>query len=351
MSTVLTGTTVLITGATGFIGRHLVNKLRDEHVEIRALVRDISKIGLLWPNNAITGIACDLSQAENLGDACDGVDTIFHLASHGDTPDATKALREPKDVALDRQDLHYKTTVEGTRILLDAAVRADAKRLIFFSSVKVLGEGGAACLDENSVAQPLTRYGKAKLAAEKLVLDAGKRHPLHVCVLRLPLVYGADNNGNIPRMIAAIDRGRFPPLPEVGNKRSMVHVADVVRAALLAAEKPEANGQVYVVTDGQAYSTRQLYTMICQALGRPVPAWSIPSSVLGTMAKVGDLIGRLTGRPFLFDSDTLQKLSGSAWYSSEKISRQLGYRPTHTLNDGVAEMVEEYRKKRRIRRE
>ncbi len=231
--------------------------------------------------------------------------------------------------------------MDGTRILLDAAAGSGVKRFIFFSSVKAMGEGNGACLDERSDARPASPYGMAKLEAEKIVLDAGKRHSLHVCVLRLPLVYGLDNDGNIPRMIAAIDSGRFPSLPDVGNKRSMVHVADVVQAALLAAEKPAANGQIYLVTDGQTYSTRQLYAMIRHALDLPVPTWHLPASLLRAMGRAGDLIGRLRGRPFVFDSTVLQKLLGSAWYSSRKIEEELGFRPTRDLTDGVEEMVKE----------
>ena len=123
----------------------------------------------------------------------------------------------------------------------------------------------------------------------------------------------------------------------------MVHVADVVQAALLAAEKPAANGQIYLVTDGQSYSTHQLYAMICHALDRPVPTWHLPASLLRAMGRTGDLIGRLRGRPFMFDSKVLQKLLGSAWYSSRKIEEELGFRPTRDLRDGVEEMVKEYR--------
>ncbi|MCZ6575340.1 MAG: epimerase, partial [Gammaproteobacteria bacterium] len=102
--------------------------------------------------------------------------------------------------------------------------------------------------------------------------------------------------------------------------------------------------QIYLVTDGQSYSTRQLYAMICYALHRPVPTWYIPTSLLRAMGWTGDLIGRLRGRPFMFDSTVLQKLLGSAWYSSEKIVRDLGYRPTRTLEDAIGEMVDEYRR-------
>ncbi len=343
---------VLVTGATGFIGRHLVNALRERGAAVRVLVRDISKISAIWPEGVVAGIACDLSQSAIPSDACTGVDTFFHLASAGDgnenAENLPKSRKPPQERSEDTADAHHKTTVNGTRHLLDVAAGTGVKRFIFFSSVKAMGEGKAACLDEQSNVRPVTPYGRAKLDAEKLILDVGKRHGLHVCVLRLPLVYGLDNDGNIPRMIAAIDRGRFPSLPDVGNKRSMVHVADVVQAALLAAEKPAANGQIYLVTDGQAYSTRQLYVMICDALNRPVPTWTIPTSVLRAMGRTGDLIGRLRGRPFIFDSTVLQKLLGSAWYSSEKIGRELGYRPTRTLEDAIGEMVGEYRRERGV---
>jgi nucleoside-diphosphate-sugar epimerase len=314
---------------------------------VRVLVRDISNFPAIWPERAVVGVACDLSQSAIPSDACDGIETIFHLASAGDASENAENSSRSAKASPERRRTptvaHHKTTVDGTKHLLDAAAGAGVKRFIFLSSVKAMGEGIAACLDESSDAHPVTPYGKAKLEAEKLVLDAGKRHGLHVCVLRLPLVYGLDNDGTIPRMIAAIDRGRFPSLPEVGNKRSMVHVTDVVQAALLVAKKPAASGRIYLVTDGQTYSTRQLYEVISHALDRPIPTWHIPTSVLRALGRTGDLIGRLRGRTFMFNSTVLQKLLGSAWYSSRKIEEELGFRPTRYLRDGVEEMVTEYR--------
>jgi nucleoside-diphosphate-sugar epimerase len=145
-------------------------------------------------------------------------------------------------------------------------------------------------------------------------------------------------------MIAAIDRGIFPPLPELGNRRSMVHVVDAVQAAVLAAHTPAANGQCYIVTDGRAYSTHELYELICRALGKPIPRWHVPLWSLKALGKVGDAIGQISGIRFLFDSDALDKLIGSAWYSSDKISRQLGYCPTITLETAMPELIAWYRK-------
>ena len=338
MSDTLTGKTALVTGATGFIGRHLVNALCSNDAKILALARNAARVACLSTNDQVVGVVRDLTQAGSLADVLRDVDVVFHLASEGEGRDATQELSSSTGRQTDEKanvkELQEGVTVRGTHKLLDAAVKVGVKRFVFFSSVKAFGETTDARLDENSETHPTSAYGRAKLAAENLVLETGRRHGLHVCILRLPLVYGLDNEGNIPRMIAAIDRGRFPPIPEVGNKRSMVHVSDVVQAALLVAENPAADGQLYIVTDGQVYSTRDLYVKICQGLDRRIPGWHLPLGLWRGLAKAGDLIGGIQGRPFAFDSEALQKLFGSAWYSSEKITSELGYRPTRALDDG-----------------
>ena len=108
---------------------------------------------------------------------------------------------------------------------------------------------------------------------------------------------------------------------------------------MFAAERPEAAGQIYIVTDGQDYSTRQIYEWICEALHRPVPGWHMPLSVLRILAHIGDLIGTLSGRRFVFDCDALEKLVSSACYSSSKIERELGYTPGHQLRDSLPGII------------
>ena len=192
-------------------------------------------------------------------------------------------------------------------------------------------------LDESCVALPDTPYGQSKLAAEKLVLQGG--YVPHPVAIRPCLVYGPTPKGNLEKMIAAVRCGRFPPLPEVGNKRSMVHIDDVIAAALLAADHPAAQGQVFIAADDAPFSTRQLFEWMCEACGRRVPRWSVPLWVLRLLGRVGDLIGRIRGRRFVFDSDALAKLTGSAWYSSAKLQRELGWKPRHTLRETLPEMM------------
>jgi nucleoside-diphosphate-sugar epimerase len=200
-----------------------------------------------------------------------------------------------------------------------------------------MGEGGRRLLDETAECRPETPYGSSKLEAERLVLQGG--YVPEPVVLRPAMVYGPSRKGNLPRMIEAVARGRFPPLPEVGNRRSMVYVDDMVSATCLSVEKRNAAGKVYIVTDGKAYSTRQIYEWICEARDKSVPKWVISTWVLEGLAKVGDGIGRLFGRRFMFDSNALDKLISSACYSSEKIQRELGFRPAWDLRTALLEIV------------
>lgn len=312
---------VLVTGAAGFIGRVLCHQLCAQHVQIRAGMRLAAKGP--WDEEVLF----DLATQQFPRDSLIGVDTIFHLAGKA------HALSETRQ----DEEEYFRINTEGTSTLLKAAKDAGVRRFVFISSVKAMGEGGKVCQDESEACYPETPYGRSKLAAERLVLE-GDYVPESV-VLRLSMVYGSSRKGNLPRMIEAAAKGHFPPLPEVGNQRSMVHVADVVQAALLAAEKPAAVGQTYIITDGQAYSTRQLYERICEALDRPVPTWTIPVGVLKMLARAGDGIGRVRGRRFLFDSDALDKLFSSACYSSEKIQQELGFKPAWDLRSALPEIV------------
>ena len=330
MSGALHGKSVLVTGGTGFIGRHLVDALLKQGADVSVMSRHApSTNGQRY--KTITG---DLARPDTLEGVCQGRDIVFHLGGYAHAVDEYDGKGE---------EIHRQVTVEGTRSLVNQALQSNVHRFVFFSSVKAMGEGDEARFDESAPCRPVTAYGKAKYGAENIVLEAGRRG-LPLTIFRLPVVYGPGCRGNLSRMIQAVARGRFPPLPETNNKLSMVDVRDVVRAALLVAGSPAAAGKMYLVTDGQAYSTRQIYEWICAALHRSVPRWVIPLFLLRFAAHVGDVIGRLTGRRFVLDTDVLDKLIGSAWYSAERISRELGYRPVYGLKDVLPEMVVELRK-------
>ena len=313
----------LVTGATGFIGRVLCAALRERGLFVRAIARREAD----GPWDEL--VTADLAAADAPADLLRGVDTVFHLAGKA------HALAE-----LAADDASYRRINVGvTERLLALAARDAPARIVFASSVKAAADDPERCVDEGWDAPPTTPYGRSKRESERLVLEAGEGSGMHVAVLRLPLVYGGGAKGNLWKMMDAVARDRFPPVPDTGNRRSMVHVLDVARAALLAAEMPAASGRRYIVTDGAAYSTRTLYEMMCQALGKTPRGWAVPAGVLRIAGYAGDVIGRIRGRRFVFDSDAYEKLLGSAWYDSSRIETELGFRASLTLADGIAEMA------------
>ena len=328
---------LLVTGAAGFIGRLLLGKLARRGCRLRGL-------DLATACAACSDYHCaDLTSRADWAWLFEGIDTVFHLAGK------VHSLAELK-----QDDAEYfRINTEGTRNVLEAAQGAGVQRFVFFSTVKAMSRDEAEAKEstisevrrldraftEQDVIEPDTPYGRSKLEAEKLVLQGG--YVPEPVVLRLCMVYGPGAKGNMQKMLNAVSQRRFPPLPEVGNRRSMVHVQDVLQAALLAAEHASAVGETFIVSDGESYSTRQIYEMMCRALGRPIPGWTLPLWFLRGLGQAGDMIGRVRRRRFLFDSDALEKLIGSAWFSSEKISKVLGFRPKWTLEKALPEMVAE----------
>jgi nucleoside-diphosphate-sugar epimerase len=323
--------TTLVTGATGFIGRALCHRLRQEGARVRALARGAVPGDGAWDE----AVAADLTATLPAG-TMEDVDCVFHLA--GKVHALSELSEDP--------DEYRRLNVDGTRRLLEAAASAAVERFVLFSSVKAMGEGTTRELDESEPPRPQTAYGRSKLEAEELVREFSGGAGRHGVVLRLPLVYGVGNKGNLYRMIAAIDRGLFPPLAETGNRRSMVHVGNAVDAALLASTHPGARDRTFIVSDGRDYSTRELYEAICRGLGRTVPSWNIPLSVLRAAGRAGDLVGRLRGKRFHVDSDAVDKLVESAFYSSARITSTLGFQPRSTFAEALPAILDWYRNAR-----
>ena len=311
---------VLLTGGTGFIGRRLVAALRVQGARLRVLVRPNSAVPTDW--YGVETALGDLGDAASLTRACAGMSAVIHAAGFAhvdaaDTPDF--AAR------------HWAINAEGTFRLLDAAAASGVERFAFLSSVKAVGDPGPRCAGEEWGAPPDTPYGRAKRAAEERVLAVGREREMHVANLRPVLVYGPGMKANLARLLDAVRRGRLPPLPETGNRRSLVHADDVVQAVSLAAAHPAAAGKTYFVTDGQPYSGRDLYVIARRAFGLPAPRWAVPASVLRGAAGLVDGALKLAGRRDAKARSALDKLLGWACYDSSRIGAELGYRPTWTL--------------------
>jgi len=314
----------LITGASGFIGGRLAQCLRQRNQPYRMLCRR-HPLDSPLPDAVIA----DLSESKKLRDACVGINRVFHCAGHAH---AFRA-RSSAETAL-----HWQVNFEGTRNLVEAAGQAGVRRFVFLSSVKATGEPGEALVDEEFHAKPLTAYGQSKRAAEEAVLEAGKKFAMQVVILRLAMVYGSGGRGNLERMGRLVAMGLFPPLPETGNHRSLIHVDDVVDAMCTVAGDDRASGRTYIITGPEAPSGRELYDAMRQVLGKPRQHWSIPAWALRAGAGCGDVLEALCGKRVPFNSQVVDRLLGSAWYTSTRIEQELGWTPKISLNKGLQEM-------------
>lgn len=318
--------TCLVTGASGFIGRHLCRRLQQDGMRVRALLRTPAEGP--WDETYYF----DLAQGDMPAGAFNGVDQCFHLAGvvhampQAGVPDA----------------LYHTVNVIGSERLASAAVEAGVRSFVYFSSVRAVADPGKDCVDESWQSMPVDPYGVSKRVAEQRLLEIGQEGDLQVTVLRPALVYGAGVKGNLLRMLQAIERGRFPPVPYTDNRRSMVGVDDLVAAALCAARSAKANGQVYFVSDNAPCSTRALYDWMSQALGRHAHSWSVPGPLLQAGAWAGDLLECVTGRVPPLTTAALSRLRGSACYRSDMLQQALGWRPQTTIREAMPAIVKCY---------
>lgn len=313
---------ILIAGANGFIGQQLRSTLLARGFPCRPMSRhDSGRSGC---------VSADLADKSALSQACAGIDQVFHCAGYAHAFSSLSG---------DDADRHWRVNFEGTRNLVEAAGAAGVRSFVFLSSVKAMAEPGAVCADEDFPGEPDTAYGLSKRAAEQAVLEAGQRYGMHVVNLRLAMVYGSGGRGNLERMGRLVKRGIFPPLPETGNHRSLVHVDDVISAMRLVADDDRAAGKSYIVASPEAPSGRALFDALRAVYKLPPCSWSVPEWLLVFAAHAGDYLEKWMRRRLPIDSEVLERLLGSAWYSPARIDQELGWRAQVSLAEGLAEMI------------
>lgn len=295
----------LVTGASGFVGAVLCNSIRRSDDVLRLLVRKII------PN--IDGDQFVFKNANDIGqDAFLGVDIVIHLAGYAHDTSNKKSNRE----------MYRNVNVDLTEKILDLSVQNKVKKFIFVSSVKAGGgEFFDKCLNENDQSEPKGVYGRTKREAELKLLKIGRESNMHVSIIRPSLVYGPGAKGNLQLMLSAVKKGWWPPLPETGNKRSMIHVDDLVKAILLVLKYDCTNGEIYIVTDGRLYSSRELYETMCNLVGKSIPKWSVPKFLFDMVALISPSI-----------KYKVDKLLGDECYSSEKLEG-LGFKSKRVLKE------------------
>lgn len=302
---------VLVTGATGFVGRALCTALADKGYLVRAVIRP----GRSTPAAAAESVVVDeIGPDTDFALALDGVDIVFHLA-------AIAHILNPTPANLAR---YCTVNALGAKRLVEAAAKAGVKRFVFLSSVKVNGEAtDAHPFNEADIPNPSDEYGKSKLLGEECVIAIGQRGRMETLVVRAPLVYGPGVRANFLRLIWLAGCGWPLPLGSVSNARSLVSIWNLTDLLALVAVHPSAAGRVWMVSDGEDLSTPALLTTMGSALNRKVTLIPFPLPVLRAVANA------------LGKGGEFSKLCGSLVVDISSTRRLLGWSPPLTVKESI----------------
>jgi len=311
---------VLVTGATGFVGRHLCNSLAALGYGVVGTTR--STVSDSASENYELRTIGDIGDDADWGAILEGVDYVVHLAAR---------VHVMRDVERDPLAKFRRVNVRGTEQLLRSEGMRKVKRVVYVSTIKVHGDlTGVKPFSSSDSPSPSDPYAISKLEAESLVQEIGAEVGFDTTVIRPPLVYGPGVGGNFVRLLNMIGKGIPLPFALVKNSRSLVSVQnlnDLIRECLT---NPSAAGERFLVSDDQDVSTPELLRVIAMAMSRQAHLLPVPSAILSFAAK---LLGRST---------EVSRLLGSLQVDIEATKRTLDWQPPVSMTDGIQSTVAWY---------
>lgn len=325
---------VFVTGGTGFVGSHLVEQLLKRGADVRCLVRNRAKAEKLFPSEAPQTVLGDLENTGALQEGCDGVDVVYHIAA----------------LIAARSEQHFhQVNVDATARVLRAAQKAGAKgvRLVYVSSLAAAGPvARGEVLGDPDAQQPVTAYGRSKLAGEKLVRQAD----IDWTVLRPPAVYGPRDR-EIFKVFKISKTGFAPVFGDGFQELSFVHVDDLA-SALVAVASGGCNGKIYYPAHRQIVTTREFVTEVYRAVrGEPTGSTrsprilTIPAPVTRAILGVFGGVARALGQTTLLTADKAHEFLAPAWTCNPAtLENDTGWRAKIDIASGTRSTAQWYKK-------
>jgi nucleoside-diphosphate-sugar epimerase len=315
------GLSALVTGASGFIGGRLAERLStEEGVRVRAMVRNPTRTERLrkLPSEIVQA---DLLDLPSLRKAIDGCDLVFHCAA---------LVRETGD-----RNEFYRTNVQGTENILKVSSDTGVKRFIHFSSVAVYGMNPLDGSDETTPYQPCGNlYCDTKIASEKAVWAAHQETRLPVVVIRPVNVYGPYSNAWTIRPIKFINSGQMILINGGAGINNYVYIDNLLDAALSVTKREQSVGQVYLISDGAPVTWREFFGYYARMAGKPnirsIPQWLAKVIALGM-----EITSKFSGKPPKITREAVRFLTHQAHFNIEKVRHELGYQPRFSLQEGM----------------
>ena len=310
---------VLVTGASGFVGRALLMRLNATSA-MTAVGSVRNRAGVLFDSGGSVLTVGDLTSQTDWSRALISAEAVVHTAAR---------VHVMQEAAADPLAEFRRVNVEGTLNLARQAAAAGVRRFAFISSIKVNGESTelAHPFTADAGTEPLDAYGISKMEAENGLQRIASETGMEVVVIRPPLVYGPGVKGNFAAMVRWLKRGLPTPLGAIHNSRSLVALDNLTDLIAICLTHPAAAGQTFLVSDGEDVSTTELLRRLGHAMNRPARLIPVPASWLKLAAS---MVGK---------QDMAQRLCSSLQVDIEKTRRLLGWQPPLTLDQGLKKAV------------
>lgn len=301
---------VVLTGGTGFLGKALSLKLRDNSYELLLAQREKICEATDQEQIVVGGIDGSTDWVKCLK----GCDIVIHCAAF---------VHRINRIDSQTLDGYRVVNTEGTQRLAKQAIEAGVKRFVFISSVKVMGESTSyGCkFTNNDELKPEDSYGKSKAEAERILLELGESSDMEVTIIRPALVYGAGVKANFLNLLKLSSLPLPLPFSAIDNRRSMIYLENLVDLIITCANHPNAANRVFFASDGDDLSLSRLVCLIRKSMGRRALLFPLPKAffdLIGKVTKKKELIDRLVGNLQVDNSCTKKYLNWSAPYTVEQ---------------------------------
>jgi nucleoside-diphosphate-sugar epimerase len=303
---------MLVTGASGFVGKSLCKALLNQRQAVRAVVR----VARVQADDFEQMVVGSIDAATDWSAALREVSIVIHLAAR---------VHVMNDKSVDPLAEFRKVNVDGTLNLAQQAAKAGVERFIFVSSIKVIGEQTVKNkpFTEDNAANPQDAYGISKYEAEQGLMRIAEEMGMEVVIIRPPLVYGAGVKANFASMMRVVKRGIPLPLGAIHNKRSFVYVGNLVSLILRCINHPAAANQTFLVSDGHDVSTTELLRGCADALGVKARLLPVPQKLVEVCAAL------------ISKREVAQRLCGNLQVDISKARTLLGWMPPMSLADSL----------------
>ena len=318
----------LVTGASGFVGSALVDYLHRLGRPVRAMVRNPAAVPPLRARGIPVTVA-DLHDYQSLLKAVQGVDYIYHIAA---------LFRQ---AGLPEREF-YEVNAEGTRRLLEAAVAGGVRRVVHCSTVGVLGHINNPPADEGAPYNPGDVYQRSKMQGEKIALQYFRSGKIAGVVIRPAMIYGPGDRRTL-KLFRMIARRRFFYVGSGELEVHFVDVRDLVRAFVMAMDREEISGEVYIIAGERALPLREMVEIVARELGVAPPRWHLPVRPLQWLGSICESVCiPLHIQPPIFRR-RVDFFTKRRSFDTSKAARELGYSPAKSVEEEVAEIIAWYR--------